>query len=439
MQLPSLNNLGREAARVVRRFPLTLLCALMLCASIIYAIRFSDTDTRWHEWLFPLASAAVLGLTLTLSASLAAERYRWPMWLRLLTQAGTVALLALWYVSCPPEPTLRWGMRLFLLLVGQHLLVAAVPYLLELRRRADTPGFWRYNETLFLRILTAGLYSGVLFVGCSLALLAIDNLFDVKLDDKLYAYLFVVLATVFNTWFFLAGVPRDFAALELETGYPKGLKLFTQFVLLPLVVLYLAILYAYLARILGLWELPKGWVSTLVLALAVAGIFALLLIHPIRDAAENTWIRTFARWFYWSLFPLLGLLAVAIGTRIRAYGITEERYLVLVLAAWLMLITIYFLLRQGRGIIWIPASLAVAAFLASGGPWGLFQWPSGASWPNCARSAKSTSSCKTASSTGLVSGCPNCPRKQAGASHPFLIFSRSAIIWRPFNPSSPLH
>lgn len=372
MQLPSLLHLSREAAHVVRRFPLTLLCALVLCATSIYLIWSGDIDKNPHDWLSPLISAAVLGLTLTLSAALAAERYRWPLWLRLLTQAGAVALLVLWYVICPSQPDLRWGTRLALLLVGQHLLVAAAPYLLELRRHADTPGFWRYNETLFLRILTAGLYSGVLFVGCSLALLAVDNLFDVKLDGKLYACLFTVLATVFNTWFFLAGVPKDFDALELETGYSKGLKLFTQFVLLPLVVLYLAILYAYLARILGLWELPKGWVSTLVLALAVAGIFALLLIHPIRDAAENTWIRTFARWFYWSLFPLLGLLVVAIGTRIRAYGITEERYFVLALAAWLTLITLYFLLRQGRGIVWIPASLAVVAFLAAGGPWGAF-------------------------------------------------------------------
>nr|WP_246455272.1 DUF4153 domain-containing protein [Hymenobacter citatus] len=253
-----------------------------------------------------------------------------------------------------------------------HLAVAAGPYLPELRRTADTPGFWRYNETLFLRILLAGIYSGVLFVGCALALVAIDNLFDVKLDEHLFGYLFVTLATVFNTWFFLAGVPHNFAELEQAAPYPKALKLFTQFVLLPLVVLYLVILYAYLGRILVQWELPKGWVSILILAFSVAGIFALLLIHPIRHAAENTWIRTFARWFYRALFPLLGLLAVAIGTRIRDYGITEERYFVLVLAAWLFCMAVYFLVRRGQGIIWIPASLALVAFLSAAGPWSAF-------------------------------------------------------------------
>ncbi|GAB2780819.1 hypothetical protein HNQ93_001306 [Hymenobacter luteus] len=372
MKLPSLQHLVSEAATVLRRFPLTLLCAFVLGGVGIYLIYLSDSGKAQPEWTLPVLSAAGLGLSFSLAVALAAERYRWPAWGRLAAAVGVVALLGLWYAACPPELNLIWGLRLFVLLVALHLLVAVVPYLPELRRNADTPGFWRYNETLFLRILISGLYSGVLFAGCALALVAIDNLFDVELDERLFGYLFTVLATVFNTWFFLAGVPQNFAALEQEATYPKGLKVFTQFVLLPLVVLYLGILYAYLGRILVQWELPKGWVSILVLALAVAGILALLLIHPIRNAAENTWIRTFARWFYLALFPLLGLLAVAIGTRIRAYGITEERYFVLVLAAWLLVMATYFLVRKGQGIIWIPASLAVVALLSVAGPWGAF-------------------------------------------------------------------
>ncbi|MBG8554845.1 DUF4153 domain-containing protein [Hymenobacter guriensis] len=371
MELPSLQRLTSEAARVVQRFPLTLLCAFALCTTGLYIVQL-DTPVEEVQWIFPALSAAGLGLSLTLALALTAERHQWRPWVRRGTMAGALALLGVWYVLVPAQPDFIWVMRLALLLLGLHLLVAAGPYLSELRGPADTPGFWRYNETLFLRILTAGLYSGVLFAGCALALVAVDNLFDVKVNTHLYGYLFVLLATVFNTWFFLAGVPRDFAALEQETAYPKGLKLFTQFVLLPLVVLYLVILYAYMARILVLWTLPKGWVSTLVLALAVAGIFALLLIHPIRQAAENTWIRTFVRWFYLALFPLLGLLAVAIGTRVLAYGITEERYFVLILAAWLFCMAVYFLVRRSQGIIWIPASLALVAFLAAVGPLSAF-------------------------------------------------------------------
>jgi len=373
MKLPSLQRLTAGAARVWQRFPLALLCGFVLGGVSIYYTHLEFEEKSDLTWFFPAMSTAGLGLSLLLTVALLAERHQWPTAWRWAAQAGAVALLGTWYGLVPAELDLSWGMRLALVGLGLHLAVAAGPYVAELRRGADTPGFWRYNETLFLRILTAMLYSGVLFAGCALALLAIENLFDIKLNHHIYSDLFIVLGTVFNTWFFLAGVPEDFAALETAAAsYPKGLKLFTQFVLLPLVVLYLGILYAYLGRIMLLWTLPKGWVSTLVLALAVAGVFALLLIHPIRNSAENTWIRTFSRWFYRALFPLLALLVVAIGTRIRDYGITEERYFVLVLAAWLFCMAVYFLVRRGQGIVWIPASLALVAFLSAAGPWGAF-------------------------------------------------------------------
>ena len=372
IQLPSLYHAAAEAGRVARRFPLTLLCAGAVCVAGCFYIYYPDQEAAAAGWVFPLLSASVLGLTLTLALALAAERHRWPRAGRGAAQVGALALLAGWAALAPVLPNLVWGTRLALLLLGLHLAVAAAPYLAELRRGADTPGFWRYNKTLFLRLLTTGLYSGVLYVGGTLALLAVRELFGVSFDSNGYGYLFVVLGALFNTWFFLAGVPSDFALLEQEAPYPTGLKVFTQFVLLPLVALYVVILYAYLGRILVQWTLPNGWVSGLILALAVAGIFALLLIHPLRQRPENTWIRTFARWFYRALFPLLGLLAVAIGTRVRAYGLTEERYFVLLLAAWLLGLAGYFLWRRGQGIIWIPVTLAGLAFGSAAGPWGAF-------------------------------------------------------------------
>ncbi|GAB3637373.1 hypothetical protein GCM10027422_29630 [Hymenobacter arcticus] len=372
LQLPSLQRVIGEAGRVARRFPLTLLCAVVVFVAGCQAITYLSGMANQPAWVFPVLSAGALGLPLTLALALAAERYGWSATGRWLTQAGALALLVGWYALAPAQPGLVWGLRLAVLLLGLHLAVAAAPYLGELRRGADTPGFWRYNQTLLQRLLLAGLYSGVLYVGCTIALMALRELFGHDTSSNVFGYLFVGLASLFNTWFFLAGVPADFAALEQEAPYPNGLKIFTQFVLLPLVVLYVGILYAYLLRILVQWELPKGWVSVLILALAVAGIFALLLIHPLRQSPENTWIRTFARWFYRALFPLLGLLAVAIGTRIRAYGLTEERYFVLLLAAWLLGMALYFLARQGQGIVWIPVSLAGLAFLSVAGPWGAF-------------------------------------------------------------------
>jgi hypothetical protein len=180
-----------------------------------------------------------------------------------------------------------------------------------------------------------------------------------------------LLIGIFQTWFLLAGIPADVKALEAEITYPKGLKVFTQFVLLPLVGLYLSILYAYLAKIITIGEWPRGWVSNLVLGFSVVGIFSLLLIYPIRFLAGNTWIRIYARWFFRALFPLLILLSLAIWRRVREYGITESRYAVMVLAGWLCVMAVYFLLSKSKNIKFIPVTLSVLAVLVSLGPWGI--------------------------------------------------------------------
>ena len=61
-----------------------------------------------------------------------------------------------------------------------------------------------------------------------------DKLFQLKLDKE-YGDLFFLMVGLFQPTFFLAGVPRDFAALDLDIDYPRGLKAFTQFALAPLV------------------------------------------------------------------------------------------------------------------------------------------------------------------------------------------------------------
>ena len=214
--------------------------------------------------------------------------------------------------------------------VGLHLLAAVLPY-----AGVDEPnGFWQYNRALFLRFLTAGIYSAVLFVGLALALAALDNLLGVSVPEESYFRLLATIAFVFNTWFFVAGVPPDLPALEAYTDYPKGLRVFAQFILVPLVIVYLLIVTAYLGRVIVTRVWPSGWTGYLVSALATVGILAILLVHPERDRKDQPWIEIYARWFYVGLFPSIIMLLLAIWQRLGQYGITERRYLLSVLALW---------------------------------------------------------------------------------------------------------
>lgn len=158
----------------------------------------------------------------------------------------------------------------------------------------------------------------------------------------------------------------------MQSEYPTGLKIFTQYVLLPLVVIYLAILYVYEGKIVVQWQLPQGQVAYLVLAFSIAGILALLLLYPLRQSANERWITIFSQRYYLALLPLIILLFIGIFRRINDYGVTENRYIVAVLAIWLAGITVYFISGTRDDIRWIPITLSILCFLLPIGSWNIF-------------------------------------------------------------------
>ena len=279
-----------------------------------------------------------------------------------------LAMLIAFFLSWPHWSEAIRFRRTVQLAVGFHLLVAYLPFMVPGERN----GFWQFNRTLFLRLLIGAIYSGVLFVGLSIALLALDKLLGVDVDGKIYGRLFVAIAFVFNTWFFLGGVPSDLPALDRREDYPPGLKLFSQYILTPIVAVYIVILTAYMIRIIvtGVW--PSGWIGYLVSSVAVVGMLSLLLVHPIQDRPENRWVRTYARGFYIALLPSIAMLLLAIYKRVEQYGITENRYFLIVLALWLAGIAVYFTVRRPGNIKVVPATLAVLALATSLGPWGAY-------------------------------------------------------------------
>jgi hypothetical protein len=124
--------------------------------------------------------------------------------------------------------------------------------------RDEMSAFCQYNNTLFLRFLTAVLFSAVLFIGLVIAMGSIDVLFNVDINEERYFQLFVVIAGIFNTWFFLSGIPGSLDSFNRVKEYPKGLKIFTQNILLPLVIIYVIILYLYTGKIILEWAWPEG-------------------------------------------------------------------------------------------------------------------------------------------------------------------------------------
>jgi hypothetical protein len=367
-KFPSVQSLWRSFLQVISRFPLQVLLAVVATLVWCYVVDAGGAVKRIEEQLIEFLAVGNLALTLLLAADLYAEVNhfnRVKQWgLRLLMVLICTGL----YFLLHPYFYLADVYRIGLFVFAFHLLVAFAPFI----KKGNLNGFWQYNKTLFLRFLTAALYAAVLFAGLAIALLAIDGLFSVKIGWQTYMRLFAVVTAGFMTIFFLAGLPDDFDALNREEDYPKGLKIFTQYVLIPLMSIYLAILLVYEVKIIINWELPKGLVSTLILGYAVFGILSLLLIYPVKEKEGNGWMKLFSRFFYVMMIPLVLLLLLAVWKRVGSYGITESRYILIILAIWLTLITAYFLISKKQNIKIIPVSLCILALLATYGPQSAF-------------------------------------------------------------------
>ena len=372
MKLPSINYLITSAKNSLIRFPLTILCSLLSAVVAIYLVEYGKSDNKMLPYINVMLCASI-GIPLFFCTTIISNKKGFSK-----KNSGIINLIAasilvgIFFTLPDASSTHNTSLpyiKYAIYNITCHLLVSFVPFAFSRQLNA----FWHYNKILFIRFLASILYSAFIFIGLAIALTSLKLLFDIDIHSELYFEIWIVLISIFNTWFFVSGIPEKFDPLEQIYEYPKGLKTFSQFVLLPLLALYLIILYTYGTKILLLWDWPKGIVSYLIICVSVLGILTFLLLHPYGNQDGNSWIKKSSKGYYFMLFPLLIILFIAIFMRVGDYGITINRYVILFLGVWLFIVFLYTAFGK-TNIKFIPSSLACLLIIVSFGPWGMFSF-----------------------------------------------------------------
>ncbi len=372
IRFPSIQQIISKTSATIRRFPLVITFAVLGTLAVIWLVDLPWDQRDGHYLIKNFSWISALSISFFLAVKTAGENREWTSLQLQLTRAAGVIILAVYYLFLPEdfEPSNSEAFYKYsLFFLASHLLVSFAPYLGE----KSVQNFWAYNKTLFLRILLSVLYVGVLYNGLSIAIYSLEILLEFDIAWIRYAQLGIFLIGIFGTWFFLAGVPHPNQLTDEEKAYPKGLRIFVQYVLIPLVVIYIFILYLYVGKILLEWQWPTGWVANLVLNFSIVGILGLLLLYPIQDEDDHKWVQLFSRGYYIALIPLIVLLMLSIWVRISEYGVTVNRYFVATLAVWLAAVVIYFLISKMKDIRMIPISLFLITILISLGPLSAFE------------------------------------------------------------------
>ncbi len=353
------NDIRRFFRSTIREFPITISSSIVAALALVYYIQFSE-DLHVDPWV-NLAVTAVLGISLFFSIE-ALEQMQPNFRFGLLTKLFIGLILVIYFMYLPEDWNPRIGIHTFVFFVSTLLLAAFLPVF-----DASNDVFWSYNLRLFQNILVAFVLVLLFWIGLALSLKALEFLFGLRIHDKLYAQMAVLLGGVFLTIIFTHGYDRDQITQSPQSLKPYIKKL-SSFLLFPLLSIYFVILYSYMIKTTVETTLPKGWITKLVLMYSGLSIFTYLLIYPLKGRA-----LFFKKYIFYTMPAAIIFLFIAIYRRIGDYGITFPRYYVALMGVWLAVIAIGFIFFRPRiKLRFIPISLWIFCLFAAFSPWSAF-------------------------------------------------------------------
>lgn len=213
------------------------------------------------------------------------------------------------------------------------------------------------------------IYSFVLYFGLAAILFTIDKLFDANIDGKYYYYMFLIVAFIFGVSLFISKLDLVDKKYE-DYDYSSAWKILLVYIIIPLITAYTIILYVYFAKIIITWVWPRGLVSNLVLWYSTLSVFIIFSITPILE--ENKIAKIFKIWFPKVVLPILLMMFMSMFQRTEQYGITENRYYILVLGLWVTGIMLYFSIKKPLRNIVIPITLSLVVLNSVYGPLSAF-------------------------------------------------------------------
>lgn len=347
----------------IKRFPITLIISTVLAISLIY-LQESQLAVNSKETLEKINMILGLGIPLSLCIGLLIERFfKQDKFISSLLYIVGATFLVLYYSVFLDDYSMLPMTRYFVTMIFLILSFFYIP-----RFKKDI-NYEYYVMDLYSSFAITFIYSFVLYFGVAIIFFTIDRLFDANIKGEVYYYMFLIVSLVFAISLFLSKIPsvdEEFKDLE----YTKPLKVLILYIVIPLITIYTAILYVYFAKILVTMEWPKGLVSHLVLWYSTISVGIIFLITPILD--ENKAAKLFKIWFPKIILPVLLMMFMSIGQRVGQYGITENRYYIIILGLWVLGIMLYFSLKKPLKNIIIPISLSLVMLISVFGPLSSF-------------------------------------------------------------------
>ena len=359
---------------IFSRFPMAALFSLGFFAFWSYYIFVKETP---ESAAFYFSLTMLFGFFLSLSIELLREKYKnnAVAWLYL----AMGAYLGIFYYF--NYSTSTWYDENFTMIVIRLFAFGLFPFWVAYKWRDATE--IRYDN--FFKsvvnniLLTAGI-SIIVFLLGSIAIWSVGKLFDLYENftffdfSRLNVWWNLFSITLFSSYYLLANFPHYNGQNAENHTLTKAEIFLIKNIGVPFVILYFVILYAYSVRVLlNFWNWPHGIISYLVIVFSAIGYYTYMKTRHLEG--KNRVIEIFQKYLPWAVFFQLFMLFYAIYLRIAQYGLTTNRYLVVIIGGILLVISLYLIIAKRKRLVMIPMMFSCLALFMSIGPWGIFALP----------------------------------------------------------------
>lgn len=358
------------------RFPLPVLIILFLSAVFFYTVNKNNT---FSENITRIILSGIVWCFFAIGVSLFSEtkidkKYKY------LSYAAWIIYMPLFYfyVKIGTNFSIEWFTYFMLHLIGFIGLMYSVPFISSFLHNRDVRiEYSNYFTRVSWMLLMSGIVWWALMLLWAIAIASLDSLFDLSvLVGDIHAYenwaiiSFVITAPLYGLLHF----PESTGLQKSEYEVNKFFSFLIRYVATPFIIVYFTILYLYTLKVLiDFTNWPKWIISWMVIGFSVFGYIVYMFS---KSYEENTWfISLFRRYFPCAVLPQLFMLGYAIYLRISQYGLTVNRYFVVIFWFWLLGVSIYFCISKKKSLITLPVSLACISFIISIWPWSVVNYP----------------------------------------------------------------
>ena len=341
--IKSFFDLNKVIKNTFFRFPFVyffIILAVFFSIITIHKVYFFDEETSLI-WIL----ISILSIVALTSVKLFIESLGKSIFINILL--STVMVLLISYA------VLNFNTSHIFLILSILFSITFSPLLFKLTSKKE---FINFNFEIFYSIIFSLIVCSILYLGLSSIYASIGYLFDFKISSKFYFDTCILVYIGLFPILILSKIRKDLNFNIEDTTFNKAIVFLVNNIFVPLLYIYLVILYLYFIKIIWQQEFPKGNLSWMILIFISIGIFIFVVSEKIKNNI-NTMVENFRKYFYFSILIPLCVLYLAIYIRINTYGITEARYAVILLAIWFTLITCFSIIKKDFDFKWIPILL----------------------------------------------------------------------------------